>query len=741
LLAKASYRTFFIGDSMKIVLVLLMVVGTVVSLEAEPIVQNYSFETPEFGDFWLTTPAGTGTVDQPTLEQQGGLGWTCVKAYGAGAGITAQGSSLVGDKPAQDGRNVGFMWQLDDSISQTIRGFEIGKTYTISWWEQARSGCSSEIDVCMDDKIILASHLLPLQKENKWTQRFILFTARAEEHILKFKNTAWWDQVNGWDRAAFIDSVSISDGANVPVDYDVNSIIFTNIEKRKSWPEKYPSPTPKQTFSNTLAEQKKELKNNILMKRFAISRKKLSADPYRPLYHFVAPESVLNDPHGLCFWQGRWHLFYQAYVPDEFPNPEDTMKRRMHWAHTVSDDLVHWHDLPYAIYPGIESGCWTGGTVVDGNQVVAFYPGYEAGQMVAVSKDPLLLNWEKIEGNPISRPGVGCADSSIWKENDTYFGLMGPRTLVASQNLTDWKLVNNNFLGGPSFPIDDGSCPHFKPIGDKYILFLFSHGRGGQYLLGDYDHTKLQFTPYEHGRFNHGDVAPGGVHAAAPASDGKGGVVAIFNINDGGPNNWDQIMSIVHRMTLGADKHLRIEPFEAITTLRADHQQISETIIPANKELVLDTIKGNTMELEVEIDPQMARWVQLNVLRSPDAEEQTSINFYNFDQKLSVWYPTRSVVCLDGLRSSILPNVWIRPPERAVIERGNEPLKLRVFIDRSVVEVYVNGKQYLAIRVYPGRTDSLGVSLRAQGSDAILKKLDSWQMKSIYNGDTDFEDN
>ncbi len=203
--------------------------------------------------------------------------------------------------------------------------------------------------------------------------------------------------------------------------------------------------------------------------------------------------------------------------------------------------------------------------------------------------------------------------------------------------------------------------------------------------------------------------------------------------NHGKPSDdWDQVMSLTQRMTLGPDKLIRIEPVDAVASLRGEHRQVEETAMPANQEIILEGIEGNSMELEVEIDPGNARWVQLNVLRSPGAEEQTSITFYNYDQKLAFWYDTPGVICLDGTRSTTLPDVWPRPPERANLARGAEPLKLRIFIDRSIVEVFANGKQCLAMRVYPGRKDSLGVSLRAQGQEAVLKRLDAWQMKSIW---------
>lgn len=505
-----------------------------------------------------------------------------------------------------------------------------------------------------------------------------------------------------------------------------SSSVLLKVTPTRTRPVPYASPVPKTVFPETLPEQETELETNELMLRFAASRRKLAKDRYRPAYHFVSPENMLNDPNGLCFWQGRWHLFYQAYPADEFPDPTDIKKRRQHWGHAVSDDLVHWRDLPYAIYPGPERMCFSGSTVVEEDRVVAFYPGVGAGQMVAIADDPLLLNWDKT--GPVNS---GHGDADIWKEGDTYYGLVG-RSLWASKDLDQWD-PRGDFLTHLPFirHDDDGACPNFEPIGDKHILLFFSHSNGGQYFLGDY--TDHRFTPYAHGRFNHGRVAPGGVHAPSAASDGKGGVINILNINDARQSDdWDQIMSVPQRLTLGPDKGLRIEPIEALTSLRGEHRRIGRTVLAANEELVLDQIQGHTLELAVEIDPKLSRWVQLNVLRSPGAEERTSITFYNFDRPLTYWYQTAGEVVLDGSRSSTLPDVWLRPPERAIMSRDGEPLKLRVFIDRSVVEVFANGKQYLAMRVYPGREDSVGVSLRAQGQNAVLESLDAWQMKTIW---------
>src|SRR4051794_24770039 len=105
----------------------------------------------------------------------------------------------------------------------------------------------------------------------------------------------------------------------------VYCLLFTlHFAARADPPRNYTSQVPKFTFAEDLPTQESQLKENPLIQRFRQGRRKLAADPFTPAYHFSSPEAQLNDPNGLCFWQNRWHLFYQANPPDD---------HRWHWAH------------------------------------------------------------------------------------------------------------------------------------------------------------------------------------------------------------------------------------------------------------------------------------------------------------------------------------------------------------------------------------------------------------------------
>jgi beta-fructofuranosidase len=298
---------------------------------------------------------------------------------------------------------------------------------------------------------------------------------------------------------------------------------------------------------------------------------------------------------------------------------------------------------------------------------------------------------------------------------------------------------------------DDGACPYFWPIGNRYILPFFSHMSGGQYLLGDYDTKNDKFKVTNHGKFNFGAWGPAGVHAPSATPDGKGGVIIIFNMNPGKPTGeWDQIMTLPRRLTLIGVDDLGIEPAGEIESLRYDHKEVKDMKLLANKEVVFKNISGNAMELNIEIDAAMAPMIELDVLRSPNKEEFTRIMFFRgrgFNAVRQGLIPqpapgtptgnmNSSLVTIETSYSSLHPDVNPKGPETAPFYlEGDEPLKMRVFIDKSVVEVFVNGKQALAVRVYPSREDSRGVSLRAQGQDVLVKSLEAWQMRSIYEVD------
>ncbi len=227
------------------------------------------------------------------------------------------------------------------------------------------------------------------------------------------------------------------------------------------------------------------------------------------------------------------------------------------------------------------------------------------------------------------------------------------------------------------------------------------------------------------------------MQAPSAVPDGKGGLIAIFNVNPAmtvkGANS---IMTLPRRLTLEGKEDLRMEPAGDIESLRGEPKRIAAMALPANKEIVLPDIHGDALEINAEIDPKSAPMVELNVLRSPNREEFTRILLFKDRNVTSRFMPPQqklAVVTLDGTRASQLPDVLSRPPETAnVFIPPDEPFKLRIFVDRGIVEVFINGRQCLAIRVHPGRADSLGVSLLSQGQDAELKSLTAWPMKGIF---------
>lgn len=516
----------------------------------------------------------------------------------------------------------------------------------------------------------------------------------------------------------------------------------------------YTSKVPKYTFSSDLKSQLKELQNNPLLERLVRHRQEQASNKHRPAYHFISPEGRLNDPNGLCYWNGYYHLFYQAYPPDD---------PRQHWGHAVSTDLLHWKDLPYAIYPNPEEKVYSGTTLVEPNRVIAMYHGVKTGTMIATSDDPLLLNWKKNQQKAVialPKPGetlpYNVFDPCIWKKDGYYYAILagtrpvGPggkniraEFLFKSKDLSKWEylhpFVENDMYGLVG---DDGACPYFWPIGNKgkYILLHFSHMSGGKYLIGDYDTKNDKFIVTDGGNFNHGPVSGGGVHAPSAYPDGKGGVVCIFNTNSGqkiGPGNMTEMMTLPLYMTLDDKDKLKISPAADMSILRENKVELNETLLPANEEVWLNGVNGTSMEMDFIIDLKKSNQIEINVLASRDKKEFTRILFYKNGGYPDRVYPNSkfrySAIAIDNSRSSVSATTSPRVVETAnVMIENDDPVNIRVFIDKSIVEVFVNDKQYVALRAYPELNSSNSVSVYSRGNDAVLKSFKAWKMKNVY---------
>ena len=508
-------------------------------------------------------------------------------------------------------------------------------------------------------------------------------------------------------------------------------------------------------YPHELQAQLEALKTDAQLRDFAAIRKRMQEDPYRPIYHFTRPDGRLNDPNGLCFWQGKWHLFYQAV-------DRDAKDGLIHWGHAVSEDLIRWKDLPFALYPGVEHDCYSGACYVEENRVIAAYYGYtekrDCGIMLAESSDPLLLNWKKLNnGRPVipapspdEKKPYATFDAYLWREKETYYLISGeieklPVTgrparceyLFRSHNLTDWEYLHP-FIEGDRFdePGDDGACPYFLPMGDKHMLLHFSHRRMPKYLVGQYDREKMKFIPCGGGKITSGFctlTAP----SAAPLPDGE--AVVLFNMQEARPSpKWREILTLPRKIAPGGafGDELSFSPAGDIDSLHEAHVFLTGRKLKPGEEHILSGITGNALEMRYRFRLCPGSGMEFRVLRSPGAEEYTRILFSFMTGEHAGkggMGPIKSMIAIDTTHASLLEDVSVRMPEmnQVTIEREEE-IDIRIFLDRSVVEVFVNDRQCVCQRVYPSREDSLGVSLKALGREAEWIGADAWKMKSIW---------
>ena len=500
-------------------------------------------------------------------------------------------------------------------------------------------------------------------------------------------------------------------------------------------------------------------------------------DQYRPRYHLTTSEGFFNDVNGTLFWNNRYHLFYLGREPI----PNLTLAEEEYWVatwdHFSSHDLLHWIQHPPAIRPKQDGstprGIYSGGAIKHAPRPTLIYHVPGQGTCIAIAEDDDLIEWKELPQNPVipihkETDEFVVFDTAGWYENGTYCALVGNKnkrpgyegdctSLFISTDLINWEYQGPFYQSRREWTLEeeDAACPDFYPIGDKHMLLMHCHRpykNTTHYYLGSYkDH---HFTPELHDRMS---WVGGQLSGPESLIDDQGRNIMFGWIDESrigrkdlwgyeidsdrqvkpGHQNllaWASVVSLPRLLSIADDGTLAIDPVPELKSLRVNHKRIENISLDSNNEHTLDQISGNVLEIAVEIDPCNANHVGIKVFCSPDGSEETTVSYLPDDKLLQIDFRKASLaedleyVAYDPLtKKRVITNKGIVQKAPFALPE-NENLKLRLFLDRSVVEVFANGRQAITQRIYPTQAESTGVSLFAENGAAKVIFIESWDM-------------
>ncbi|HEV2127573.1 MAG TPA: glycoside hydrolase family 32 protein [Thermomicrobiales bacterium] len=461
-------------------------------------------------------------------------------------------------------------------------------------------------------------------------------------------------------------------------------------------------------------------------------------DPHRPTWHFVLPANWMNDPNGLCQWKGTYHLFYQH-------NPHGAFWGTMHWGHARSKDLVHWEHMPIALAPDPDGpdadGCFSGCMANVDGVATMLYTGVRGDAQltcIATSQDDDLITWEKYLGNPViaALPAeldtTIFRDHSVWRENGIWYqiigsgirGVGGTALLYRSSNFYRWEFVDSLVeLDRVSQGIGKGAtgweCPDFFALDGRHVLVASMWDQEPivvAYFVGDYaDH---RFTPTHEGVLDPGTA----YYAPQTLTDEAGRQIQFGWVREQRSTEaqieagWSGVMSLPRVLSLLPDGSLAATPASEVETLRGRHVRLPGGQIVAGEPLPLDGISGNSLELLVTLDPSFRETVAIEVLRSEDGGETTIISFD----------ATSGTLTLNTTGASHSGQVEGGVYALRHVGHSDDAVTLRIFVDHSVVEVFLNDARPITARAYPESLDATGVTVSTPEGVA---SIDIWEMR------------
>lgn len=468
--------------------------------------------------------------------------------------------------------------------------------------------------------------------------------------------------------------------------------------------------------------------------------------PLRQRYHFESPTGWCNDPNGVVYYNGRYHLFYQF-----MPYNSDPFNYSMYWGHASSADLCHWQDHPPALSPSDDydmGGCWSGSGFIDKDTFKIMYTGIDTRQgdrrqVQCLAGTDDMIHFVKDPANPVlinpprDTNKIDFRDPKVWEHDGIWYMVLGSASsdgfgkvlLYKSEDLRKWTFVNVLVESkGELGPI--GECPDFFELDGKHVLLLSpkqAKKRKVIYLIGDFS--------YEVGKFHWnamGEVDWGmDYYATQTLLDDKNRRIAIA-----WQNSWDWMpwcdgeyftsklgwcggMAIPRELSLNEENILVTKPVAEFAVLRGGMVEIPGREIEDGEQFAFSVGDNVHCEwiAEFDLNKTNAAAIEFN-LRSNGALKAAIV--FDLSQGEIHFDRTNTLYHIPYLRSCPLRSA------------GGDKLTVHVFMDSTSIEFFTDGYTTSMSNTIYLPSDAVMMNINAKGGRCKLKSLKGWEMGSRF---------
>ena len=490
-------------------------------------------------------------------------------------------------------------------------------------------------------------------------------------------------------------------------------------------------------------------------------------EQHRPQFHFSPDSMWTNDPNGMVYYEGEYHLFYQH-------NPDSNVWGPMHWGHAISTDLVHWEHLPIALYPDSLGTIFSGSAVIDRNNssglgstenppMVAIFTHHnhkleEQGslqfqyQSIAFSLDKG-RSWTKYAGNPVLKnPGIrDFRDPKViwYEEGEKWLMVFAAQDRIlfySSPDLIHWE-SESEFLVEKAPGEGVWECPDFFPLSDgeeeKWVLIVSigsggpNGGSGTKYYLGDFDGSEFNWDNptgptrwMDFGKDNYAGVTWSDI----PYHDGRrifmGWMSNWQYANKVPTQKWRNAMTLPRELTLEQDEQgylVSSVPVAETEQLRAERVKLEPGPVRARRNVgpaIEDAYPMYEIDLVFEFDPEEKEGVEFGIILESNKHEKLIAAFNTRTQLVFIARDSSGKVAF----SEHFPGM-----HTASYQVSNEgEIRFHAFVDLSSIELFVDQGALVMTELCFPESGFEKIHLYSSKESVRLKKGDIYRLKSAW---------